>query len=427
MESHQVSLLIVLAVLIMLSACFSATETAFSSVNGIRLKNMAKEKNARAARAYKVYKNGTATITTILIGNNIVNILATAIATSLFSEMYGEAGVAVATVVMTVIVLIFGEISPKVIAKSKPETITLFMAPFIQILTVIFKPVNFIVISVQSKWEKGNDEERVTATENELLEIVSTIEQEGVLEQEERELIEQVIEFDDTSVHDVMVARDDVIWIYDNTSLFDITRILKENKISRFPVISHETLKVVGILHVRDIFDAYLEKTTSVDNIKVVDMMSTPIFISQRKKLPQALQELQKARVHMAIVTESAKADNFVGVVTIEDMIEELVGEIYDEHDTLPDHVIEIGLHKYEIDGEVNLTHFFDEYLEDETLPVTKAKTIAQWIHELAGFKKVRKGKELTYEHIELKILATQEGQAKKVEMTVYTAVEEED
>ncbi len=427
MESHQiVSFVIVLGILISLSACFSATETAFSTVNAIRLKNMAKEKNAKAARAYKVYKNGTATITTILIGNNIVNILATAIATSLFSSLYGEVGVAIATVVMTVLVLIFGEITPKVLAKSNPEKITLFMAPFIQGLTTLFTPVNFVVISVQNKFEKGNHDERVTATETELLEIVSTIEQEGVLEQEERELIESVIEFDDTSVHDVMVPRDDVIWIYDNANLLDIIDIMKQNKLSRFPVISHVTLKVIGVLHVRDIFDVYLDNSKNIEDIKVVEMLSEPVFISQRKKLPQALEELQKARVHMGVVIESAKVDNFVGVVTVEDMIEEIVGEIYDEHDTLPDHVIEIGLHKYEIDGEVNLTHFFDEFLEDETLPITKAKSIDQWVNELAGNKKVRKGKELAYEHIELKVLATREGLATKVEMTVYTAVEED-
>lgn len=428
MESHQVgSLLLVLGVLIFLSACFSATETAFSSVNGIRLKNMSKEGNAKATRAYKVYRNGTATITTILIGNNIVNILATAIATSLATSLYGDKGVAIATILMTIFVLIFGEITPKVIAKSKPEAITLFMSPLIQLLTLVFTPINTIVIGVQSKFESGNDDERVTATENELLEIVSTIEQEGVLEQEERELIESVIEFDDTSVHDVMVARDDVVWIYDNANLLDIVRILKENKLSRFPVISHVNLKVIGILHVRDIFDIYLDKDKSIEDIIVKDMISEPVFVSQRKKLPQALEQLQKARVHMAIVTESAKVNNFVGVVTMEDMIEEIVGEIYDEHDTLPDHVIEIGLHKYEIDGEVNLTHFFDQYLEDEELPTTKAKTIDQWVYELAGNKKVRKGKELEYEHIELKVLATKDGLATKVEMTVYTAIEDDE
>lgn len=425
MDSQQVVLIVVLIVLIILSACFSSTETAFTSVNGIRLKNMAKAGDNRAEAAYRVYKQGTAAITTILIGNNIVNILATALATALFTTLFGEAGVAVATGAMTVLILLFGEITPKVVAKSKPERVAMIMAKPMLFLIWLFKPINKVVVGAQSKWEDGNDEERVTATENELLEIVNTIEQEGALEQEERELIENVIEFDDTSVRDVMIPRDDVIWMYDNIETNDLIKLLKENKLSRFPVISHETLKVVGVLHVRDIFDAMLDNDRK--RIKVTDFMSEPVFISQRKKLPQALEELQKARVHLAIAIESAKIDNFVGVVTMEDMLEELVGEIYDEYDTLPDHVIEIGLHTFEVDGIVNITHFFDEYLEDEELPKTKAKTIAQWVCELAGDKKVRKGKEITFEHYEIKVLETEEGFAKKIELTVYTAQEEEE
>lgn len=423
MDSHSIGLIIVLIILVALSACFSSTETAFTSVNGIRLKNMAKEGDARAASAYKVYKEGTAAITTILIGNNIVNILATAIATSLFSEMFGEAGVAIATAVMTVLILLFGEITPKIVAKSKPESVAMLMARPMRFLIWLFKPINSIVVGAQSKWEEGSDDDKVTATENELLEIVSTIEQEGVLEQEERELIGNVIEFDDTSVHDVMVPRDDVIWLYDNTPHEEVIELLKTHKLSRFPVISHKTLKVVGILRIRDIFEAMLNN----QKFKITEIMDEPIFVSQRKKLPQALEELQKSRVHMAIATESAKIDNFVGVVTLEDMIEEIVGEIYDEYDPLPDHVVEIGLHTYDVDGQVNLTHFFDEYLEDQELPKTKAKTIERWVYELSGDKNVRKGKELVYENIEIKVLETFQGMAKQVELTVYTASEEEE
>lgn len=423
MDSHSIGLIIILIILVALSACFSSTETAFTSVNGIRLKNMAKEGDARAASAYKVYKEGTAAITTILIGNNIVNILATAIATSLFSTMFGEAGVAVATAVMTVLILLFGEITPKIVAKSKPESVAMLMARPMRFLIWLFKPINSIVVGAQSKWEEGSEDDKVTATENELLEIVSTIEQEGVLEQEERELIGNVIEFDDTSVHDVMVPRDDVIWLYDNTPHEDVIELLKTHKLSRFPVISHKTLKVVGILRIRDIFEAMLNNR----KFKITEIMDEPIFVSQRKKLPQALEELQKSRVHMAIATESAKIDNFVGVVTLEDMIEEIVGEIYDEYDPLPDHVVEIGLHTYDVDGQVNLTHFFDEYLEDQELPKTKAKTIEQWVYELSGDKNVRKGKELVYENIEIKVLETSQGMAKQVELTVYTASEEEE
>lgn len=423
MDSHELVLFIVLLILVALSACFSSTETAFTSVNGIRLKNMAKEGDAKANVAYDIYKQGTAAITTILIGNNIVNILATAIATDLFTTLFGAAGVAVATAVMTILILIFGEITPKVMAKSKPENVAMAMGRPMKILMFIFKPITGVVVGAQSKWEEGSDIEKVTATEDELLEIVNTIEQEGELEQDERELIENVIEFDDTSIRDVMVGRDDVIWIYDNASYEDLTTMMKRYKLSRFPVISHETLKVVGVIRVRDVFDALLNDSKVI----ITDIMSEPIFVSQRKKLPEALQEIQKTRVHMAIVTESAKIDNFVGIVTLEDIIEEIVGEIYDEYDTLPDHVIEIGLHTYEVEGKVNLTQFFDQYLEDMEVPKTKAKTIAQWIYELNNDKKVRKGREIEYENFEIKVLETSEGYATRAEITVYTAPEEDE
>lgn len=422
MDSQEIGLCIILAILIFMSACFSSTETAFTSVNGIRLKNMAKEGNAKAKLAYQIYKEDTSAITTILIGNNIVNILATAIATDLFTTLFGAAGVAVATGIMTVVILLFGEITPKVLAKSSPEKYCMMMARIMKILMVIFRPITKIVVGLQDKWEEGG-EEKVTATEDELLEIVNTIEQEGELEQEERELIENVIEFDDTSVHDVMVPRDNVIWIYDNADEETLKKLFLEYRLSRFPVISHETLKVVGIIMLRDVFDCMLYNK----EIVITELMSDPVFVSQRKKLPQAMEELQKSRVHMAIVTESNKVDNFVGIATLEDMIEEIVGEIYDEYDTLPDHVFEIGLHTFEVDCKINLAHFFDEYLEDEILPKTKAKTIAQWIYELNGEKRVRKGREIEYENFEIKVLETEEGYATRAVITVYTAVEEEE
>lgn len=421
MDPQQIGIIVALVVLIAMSALFSSSETAYSSVNGIRLKNLAKEGNKKAELAYQVWKNSTAVITSILIGNNIVNILATSLATMLFSQLLGSAGVAVATAVMTVLILVLGEITPKVIAQSKPESICMFMARPMSILVKVFKPLSSIAVVAQTKWEDNDEVKKVTATEDELLEIVSTIEQEGVLVQDERELIESVIEFDDTSVKDVMVPRDDVIWIYDNASYTTLKKIISENKLSRFPVISHETLKVVGVLRVRDILDCLLADR----KVNIVKMMSEPLFVSQRRKLPQILEDIQKNRVHMAIVTESSKIENFVGVVTLEDVLEELVGEIYDEYDALPDHVVEFGHHTFEVEGQVNLAHFFDEYLDDYILPITSARSVSQWVKELAGGK-VRKGKQIVFENYHIKVLATKEGMATKIELTVLTPVEED-
>lgn len=419
---HYLILSLILVVLIAFSALFSSTETAYSSVNQIRLKQMAKNGNKRAKEAYNNTKKFTALITTILIGNNIVNILATSIATMLFTELFSSAGVGIATAVMTILILVFGEVTPKIFAKAKAEDVTLFMAKPMKWMTIFFRPISFLVESAEKHWEKKMDIEQVTATEDELLEIVSTIEHEGVLEQEERELIESVIEFDDKNVRDIMVPRDKVVFLYDNATFAQLKEILNVHKLSRLPVISYKTTEVVGILRIRDVLDALL----SDQEVVIADLMCNPVFVSQRKKLPAVLEDIQKSREHMAIVTESMNSHVFVGIITLEDVLEELVGEIYDEYDPLPNHVIEIGLHTFEIDTNINLIDFFDTYVEDQEPPHTKARNFAAWIYELNDHRKVRKGREITFENFEIKVLETEDGMATRIELQILSQQEDE-
>lgn len=424
MDGSHIGLLILLVILIALSACFSSAETAYSSLNVIRLKQMAKSGNKKAKTAYANAKNFTAVITTILIGNNVVNILATSILTSLATELIkGAAGVAVATGVMTVLILAFGEITPKIVAKAKAENIALLMAKPLSILVTVLRPISFVVEKIEQHWEEKLQIENVTATEDELLEIVSTIEQEGVLEQEERELIESVIEFDDKNVRDIMVPRDQVVFLYDNATYDQLKTTLHDHKLSRLPVISYETTQVVGILRVRDVLDALLEGKEVV----IKDLMQPPVFVTQRKKLPAVLEDIQKSREHIAIVEESQTSHVYVGIVTLEDVLEELVGEIYDEYDPLPNHVLEIGLHTFEIDGKVSLIDFFDTYVEDQDVPDTKARTFAAWIYELNNHRKVRKGCEIEFENFEIKVLDTKDGMASRIELTILSYNDDEE
>ena len=424
LDGSHIGLLILLVILIALSACFSSAETAYSSLNVIRLKQMAKSGNKKAKTAYANAKNFTAVITTILIGNNVVNILATSILTSLATELIkGAAGVAVATGVMTVLILAFGEITPKIVAKAKAENIALLMAKPLSILVTVLRPISFVVEKIEQHWEEKRQIENVTATEDELLEIVSTIEQEGVLEQEERELIESVIEFDDKNVRDIMVPRDQVVFLYDNATYDQLKTTLHDHKLSRLPVISYETTQVVGILRVRDVLDALLEGKEVV----IKDLMQPPVFVTQRKKLPAVLEDIQKSREHIAIVEESQTSHVYVGIVTLEDVLEELVGEIYDEYDPLPNHVLEIGLHTFEIDGKVSLIDFFDTYVEDQDVPDTKARTFAAWIYELNNHRKVRKGREIEFENFEIKVLDTKDGMASRIELTILSYNDDEE
>lgn len=423
MDATTVSFVIILVILILLSASFSASETAYSSLNLIRLKQMAKAGNPKAKKAYKISKNFTEAITTILIGNNVVNILATSLTTSLFSSLFGAYGVAIATVVMTILILLFGEIIPKILAKTYAEKMALIFARPLYILSLILKPITILIVKLQEVWEKKMNVEHITATEGELLEILSTIEQEGVLEQEEREIIESVIEFDDKLVREVMVPSEKVVFLYDDATFEDLKELLKVHKLSRIPVVASKTLAVVGIVRVRDVLDHLLIG----DEIVISNLMRKPIYVPQRRRLPQVLDDIQRSREHMAIVVESLKSDRFVGIVTLEDLLEELVGEIYDEYDHVPKNVVEIGHHTFHVDGSVSIYDFFNNFVEEQQVPTTKAKTLSQWVYELNDHRKVRKNRVIEFENLTITVLETEQGMAKKLEIEVGSLVDEDE
>lgn len=419
MDNPQIGFYIAIVLLLILSGIFSASETAYSSVNVIRLKQMARA-NKKAKLALDQVNEYTHVLTTILIGNNIVNITAASLATYVFSVWFKEAGVLYATMVMTVFILLFGEVLPKVIAKEHAEQIVILVSKPLQVLIFILKPVVKLVSRVE-KHIVDEDNKKVTATEDELVEIVQTIEMEGVLDQEERELIEKAILFDDKIVREVMRPRDEVVFLYDNATEAQILEVISTHKYSRIPVISYEGLHAVGIVRERDVLDCLLQKKP----IAMDSLLRKVTFVSQRHRLQTALEKLQKSREHMAIVVENMKSMNFVGLVTLEDILEEIVGEIYDEYDDLPRFVIEIGHHTFEVDGIVPIKQFFNDYLEDEPKPKTKAKTFADWIDELADGRRIRKNSQFAYENIGLKVLGVKNFQAHKIEVNVYSRLED--
>lgn len=418
MDSSQIGLLLVLGVLITLSALFSASETAITSVNVIRIKQLAKSGNKKAEFIYECYEKSTRVITSLLIANNIVNIVASALTTALFTTWFGVYGVAYATLIMTILILAFGEIVPKIIARQYSEEVAISLYLIIKIVLIICYPLAVLVEKIQQRFIKPS--ENVTATEDELLEIVSTIEQEGVLEQEERELIENVIEFNDTTIKDIMVKKEDVIFIYDNASYSTLREVLKNEKYSRLPVLSYETNQVVGILNTKDVVDYLLYN----EPIIISKIMKKPIFVSKRKKLPEVLESIQKSREHIAIVVDNFKSNQYVGIITLEDILEELVGEIYDEHDHLPKDVVEIGNHTYLIIGTQSIKEFFEKYDSLENLPKTNARDFSEWVYELVNEKKVRKNKEIEYEHFHITVLETKDGYATKIELEINTKEE---
>lgn len=423
MDSTQSTMLVGLVILFVFSALFSAAETAFSSLNSIRLKQYIKNEVKHAQQALELVNDYTHVITTILIGNNIANIAMTTFATLLFSSLFkGNLALSLSMTALTILILLFAEILPKVLAKQHPESFAIFITPFIRFFRLLFSPIASLMSWVEIEVLKQGDD-KVTATEDELVEIVQTIEMEGVLDQEERELIESAISFDDKTVREIMKTRDQVVFLYDNATPEQIINAISTHKYSRIPVISYVGLYAIGIIRERDVLECLLhQKPISMENL-----LRPVSYISQRQRLQNALEKLQKSREHMAIVVETMKNKNFVGIVTLEDILEEIVGEIYDEYDDLPKFVVEIGHHTFDIEGIVPVKKFFDDYLDDDDIIPTNAKTFADWVDELAQETKLRKNKEFKQENYALRVLQVKDGKAARIELNVYSKTSQDD
>ena len=414
MDPHLLVYIFILIILIAISALCSMTETALSSVSIIRVKAKAKKGDKKSIKVYRLVKKYSETVTTILIFNNIVNILSTSLATYIFSKSLGSSGVAYATIIMTIVILMFGEITPKIFGKNNALDIMYKVTPIFTVLVNIMFPITKLVQKFENKFNKN--EKKITATEDELLEIVQTIEYEGVLNQGESELIQNAVSFDDKRVSSVMLKKEDVIFLYDDASEQTIRDIISSQKYSRIPVICRNTNKVIGIVHEGDLIDDILNNK----KISIQSLIKDVIYITPGRKLSYALDKIQKSRMHMAIVVDNSEDHNFLGIVTLEDIIEELVGEIYDEYDDLPQNVVEIGLHTFQINPNIEVKYFFNNYLENMEVPNIKSKTFVGWLKELDS-NKIKKNAEFQYKNIKMKILSIDAGNPTKIELTFTT------
>lgn len=414
MDPHLLVYIFILIILIGISALCSMTETALSSVSIIRIKAKARKRDKKSIKVYRLVKKYSETVTTILIFNNIVNILSTSLATYIFSKSLGSSGVAYATIIMTIVILMFGEITPKIFGKNNALDIMYKVTPIFTVLVNIMFPITKLVQKFENKFNKN--EKKITATEDELLEIVQTIEYEGVLNQGESELIQNAVSFDDKRVSSVMLKKEDVIFLYDDASEQTIRDIISSQKYSRIPVICRNTNKVIGIVHEGDLIDDILNNK----KISIQSLIKDVIYITPGRKLSYALDKIQKSRMHMAIVVDNSEDHNFLGIVTLEDIIEELVGEIYDEYDDLPQNVVEIGLHTFQINPNIEVKYFFNNYLENMEVPNIKSKTFVGWLKELDS-NRIKKNAEFQYKNIKMKILSIDAGNPTKIELTFTT------
>ena len=328
MDDGSIFMIVALIILIGLSAFFSAAETAYNSLNEIRLRSKAEDGDAKAAHTLALVERYDSLLSTILIGNNIVNIGASSLATVLFTRLVGGVyGPTVSTIVMTLLVLTFGEITPKSMAKEMPETLAMGFAPVLSALVTIFTPLNALFGAWKKFLAKRFDTgEKDTITEGELVTMVSEAEKDGELTNRESELIRSAIEFDDVEVEEILTPRVDVIAVEDDMPLEEVAQTFAESGYSRLPVY-HDTIdNIIGVVHEKDFYMARLKKET-----KLEDLVKPTLYTTGSTQISKLLRTLREQHHHMAVVVDEYGGTE--GIITLEDILEELVGEIWDEHD----------------------------------------------------------------------------------------------
>lgn len=345
-------LIIVLVILIFGSAFFSASETALTSLSKIRLRNMVDEKIKNADTISKLTENPNRLLSSILVGNNLVNIGASSLATMLAMEMFqGGSGVGIATAFMTIVILIFGEITPKTIAAQNAEKVSLLVVKFIALIVFISTPVVKVLNIVTGALIRllgGNINERTPIiTEAELKTMVNVSHEEGVLEIDERRMINNVFDFGDAKATDVMTPRTDLIAIQDDTVFDDIVNIFKTERFSRLPVYHESIDDIVGILYVKDII--FIDER----NFDVKNYMREPYFTYESKAVSELFSEMRKERIPVAVILDEYGGTS--GLVTIEDMVEEIVGDLGDEYDKRDEEIEVIKEDEYIVDGSTRL------------------------------------------------------------------------
>lgn len=376
MKGEIITYLIIIAALVLMSGYFSATETAFTSLNKTKLRALCEKGNKRAILTYDLSEKYDKLISTILIGNNIVNITMASIGTIMFVKLYGDIGATISTAVITVVVLIFGEITPKNLAKDSPESFAMFSAPIINGLIYFFAPLNFIfsqwkkiiskIITVKSDTKMSHDE---------LLMLVEEVQEEGSIDDDEGELIKNALEFNNIEAREILTHRTEIAAVEINDDKTKIAQLFTDTKFSRILVFEDNIDNIVGVVHIKDFYVG-----TGMTCKDVSEVMTPPIYISESSKLDDILNKLQKDKAHIAVVVD--EYGGTMGIVTMEDVLEELVGDIWDEHDEVVKNYSQIDDNIFSFDGTTQMSQVM-ELFDFETQ--TDANSVGGWVTELLG------------------------------------------
>lgn len=408
--------IIIMAALVLMSAYFSATETAFSSLNKTRLRLMS-EKSKKAALALRLSENYDNLISSILIGNNIVNISLSSIGTVFFIDKFGDIGATLSTVIITVMVLIFGEVCPKSIAKDMPESFAAFSAPIIRFFVWILSPINFLFSLLKkglSKMLRVKDGEKTS--QEELIMMVEEVTEEGTLNSEESLLVQNAIEFSDLKAEDILTHRVAIEAFPIDAPKQEIAQAFSESKYSRLLVYEESIDNIVGVVHQKDFYTG-----TGVTKKDIRDIMTPPIFILPSKKIDELLRLLQKNKSHVAVVLD--EYGGTYGLVTMEDILEELVGDIWDEHDEVTENYRSVGENKFRVNCAMTVDDFcaqFDVEIETETI------SLSGWVTEqLSKIPDV--GDSFDYLNLSIRVIDTESHRVSEVEVVVNDTDEEKE
>ena len=402
---------------IVLSACFSASEMAYSSCNTVRLENIHQEKakgHKLAGMALKITDNFDNALSAILIGNNLVNIAASSLSSVFVIVLFeSDRFTWLSTIILTILVVIFGETIPKIYAKKYSTTLSMRFAPFIRFLMILFTPVIAIVVGlvrILTFWIKQEKEDAQEESVEELQSIIETAEDEGIIDKDDSNLMQAAIDFADISASEVMTARVDVHAIDIDDPWSEIQKAIEESPYSRIPVYKESIDNIIGILHLNTVFKALTEHEENAllddKNESPIDLMSLlmpPCYVYKTMKLPKVLNTLKAAKQHLAIVTDEYSGT--LGVISMEDVLEQIVGEIYDETDEIEPDVIKKNDNEFEVDGDLPIGEFLELVNIDEDDFEADSETVGGWVVEMLGHFPIA-GESFTYNNIELEVLS---------------------
>lgn len=408
--------LTIMVVCLILSSFFSATETAFAAMNTTKLKTLAEKGNKNAALVCRLDEQYDKLISTVLIGNNIVNIAMASVGTLLFTMKYGDMGATLSTIVVTIVVLIFGEISPKSIANNCPEQLAMFSAPVVQFLIWLFLPLNILFVGWQKLLTKiFHLEPSSKMSQEELLTLVNEVQEEGTIDEDEGGLLRNAIEFSDQEARDILIHRTDLAALPITATKEEIAEMFTETKFSRLLIYQDTIDDILGTIHRKDFYVG-----CGITEKEVKDIISPAIFVLESEPIRMILKKQQKAKTHVAVVVD--EYGGTCGIVTMEDILEELVGEIWDEHEEAEVLLRRIGPDTYLIDASMDFEEFAEYFkLDDESEMVS----VSGWVMEQFG-RVPEQGDRFEYKGLEIEV--TQVGNHHVDEIRVkQTATEDEE